>query len=905
MRNFYCLLSLLTGFLLLPSLGSAQTYVNPAAGGANDGTSWANAYTDLQQALDNTTSGEIWVAGGTYVSPGNTPEDSRFIVSSSVSIYGGFAGTEANRDDRNPAMNLTVLTGDKNGDDIAGRMDTAKMDNSYHVLYIDSLITQGVLVDGFTISGGFTTANDSTVDAFFSQGAGIYSYSPVLVNNCNINNNFALFGGGYYLEGLGASGTQIANTVFEQNMAAGSGAAGYLLGVTNVTFANNTVRNNEAVNGGAIANIFGANVLIDSTSFSNNVTPEGVGGALLNFDCVTVVQNSTFTQNIATTGTGGAIYNESNNFRGTATLGVANCIFTENEVPDPGAQGAAIFNIRADLSIITGSTFSDNVSGQRGAVTIFDSDSVTVSNSTFTDNLATDGGAMYIALVPSGFLTNNVFEGNEASGFGGGAILTLSANYNTTDCVFDQNAAPTIGGAVYNGLASIRTVDNCTYTSNEAAFGGGVGDVQGEATYNGCRFEANTAGTSGGGHLSAFIQIIDFNDCVFEANQGTFGGALQIQNDSSELYAVGCTFEENSTESGSGAMSLSGGVRAEISSSSFTSNASGGFGGAISGSEDSLDLGVLVLEDCSFTLNNAVGQGGAINLGNFTANITNTVFAFNTADLEDNTDPTGRGGAISNNASKYNRAPGGIVTGEPVSNLAEMNLMNCSFVNNDGDLAGAISQWEESDSSNAVAVMNVQNTYFFYNPDDFLAPNYAIEAGDPEVFSTGGNLSSDDSFNPYFTMMSDFNETDPMLTDPDNEDYNPMPGSPLIDNGIAENAPDTDINGITRPQGAGYDIGAIEFLIDNTEELVSNRALKISPNPVDAFANLTLENEWSGDIRLRLINLQGQIVRDVVLEKPAGVFNYELDVAGLQSGVYRVSISNGEQLIVKSIIKMR
>ncbi len=40
--------------------------VNAAAVGANNGTSWADAYTDLQTALTNTSSGVIWVVAGTY-----------------------------------------------------------------------------------------------------------------------------------------------------------------------------------------------------------------------------------------------------------------------------------------------------------------------------------------------------------------------------------------------------------------------------------------------------------------------------------------------------------------------------------------------------------------------------------------------------------------------------------------------------------------------------------------------------------------------------------------------------------------------------------------------------------------------------------------------------------------------
>ena len=66
---------------------------------------------------------EIWVAAGTYRPSDRLdaadPRSVTFRLPGGVGYYGGFAGTETQRDQRDPAENETVLSGDLNGDDAA------------------------------------------------------------------------------------------------------------------------------------------------------------------------------------------------------------------------------------------------------------------------------------------------------------------------------------------------------------------------------------------------------------------------------------------------------------------------------------------------------------------------------------------------------------------------------------------------------------------------------------------------------------------------------------------------------------------------------------------------------------------------------------------------------------------
>lgn len=115
MKNFYtpCLFSLFT-----LQLTYSQIYVDNNAPGLNDGTSWATAYTDLQDAITdaNGTPGadDIYVAEGTYLPATTADRNISFEIPGNTNVYGGFSPT-------NGAINLgtrdfnaypTILSGD-------------------------------------------------------------------------------------------------------------------------------------------------------------------------------------------------------------------------------------------------------------------------------------------------------------------------------------------------------------------------------------------------------------------------------------------------------------------------------------------------------------------------------------------------------------------------------------------------------------------------------------------------------------------------------------------------------------------------------------------------------------------------------------------------------------------------
>ena len=215
---------LLLSLTMSTALGQTIWYVDDSStNGLNDGSSWDNAFMELQSALHVATNGhEIRVAQGIYKpdfdvnSNGHTGNrELSFELISGVKLYGGYAGIGAvDPDLRDVDSNASILSGDLAGDDVG---TTGVGENAYHVVAAYYVSTNSVL-DGFTIIGG----NANGFQQNTHSGGGMYnSYSNLTVANCvfigNRSGNSGISrcgGGGMYNE---YSNPIIMNCKFKNN----------------------------------------------------------------------------------------------------------------------------------------------------------------------------------------------------------------------------------------------------------------------------------------------------------------------------------------------------------------------------------------------------------------------------------------------------------------------------------------------------------------------------------------------------------------------------------------------------------------------------------------------------------------------------------------------------------------
>lgn len=369
-KSFVCLVWMAVGMFLSVGVTHAQSvlYVDDDAASGGDGTSWVTAFNDLQDALAASPGGEIWVAAGVYRPDGGTGDRSAwFRLVNGVAVYGGFAGNETDLSQRDPAVTVTILSGDLSGDDaeVANVPDLltepTRSENSYHVVTATGTDATAVL-DGFTITAG--NADGSGLDKF---GAGMINFpgSPT-VTGCNFGLGSAeRQGGGMY--NFSHSNPTLTNCAFSRNAAGETGGGMQNSDFSSPLLSGCTFSENWSTGGGGMYNAIGSSPTLINCSFVGNrlglrnrgdAHPtlincsfvHNAGGIRNELNSNPLVVNCAFIGNAAGGGMGG-VHND-----GGSSPTLINCLFSGNQT----SHGGGVYNRQGSAPLLINCTFSDN-----------------------------------------------------------------------------------------------------------------------------------------------------------------------------------------------------------------------------------------------------------------------------------------------------------------------------------------------------------------------------------------------------------------------------------------------------------------------------------------------------------------------------------------------------------------
>ncbi|MHC4146006.1 MAG: right-handed parallel beta-helix repeat-containing protein, partial [Planctomycetota bacterium] len=346
--------SVVIAFVLItaaPSFAGKTIYVDDDASGANDGSSWADAYNYLQDALTAAWSGdEIRVARGIYKpdqGAGVTPRDreATFQLINGVTIKGGYAGTGApDPDARDIELYETILSGDIKGDDKPNFVKND--DNSYHVVTVSA---PDVVVDGLTIVGGNANRGKGGPISEYphAYGGGIFCGDDATLVDVTFAQNFANYGGGLCCGPFpDVSNPTLIGCILTGNRADVDGGAIWI-GDSIPTLINCRILSNSAVGcGGGV--MFGNDndTLMVGCYISGNSAGTDGGGIYAEWFSGTFFTNCTVTGNSAD-GRGGGLY-----FDDDQGFFVTNSVFWDNTDTSGTGQMAQFHAYPTDYPLI-------------------------------------------------------------------------------------------------------------------------------------------------------------------------------------------------------------------------------------------------------------------------------------------------------------------------------------------------------------------------------------------------------------------------------------------------------------------------------------------------------------------------------------------------------------------------
>lgn len=477
MRSIFLFLSL-SIFFLSPFHAQTTWYVHAGStSGQPDGSSWQNAFATLQDALQAALYGdEIWVATGVYTPTQTTQRNRSFVLKTGVKLLGGFGGTESSAADRNPAINLTRLSGN-----IGDPADST--DNSYHVLTGKGL-DDNTILDGFIISDGYSIGTSDTDSDQFGAGlfllgdTGLTDSRPLIVQCVFEHNQAGQGGGGLFAGHINPSdpfgpqhlvNPRIRNCTFLQNRANFSGGGMMKSGPTSPS----------------------DTFLLDSCRFTDNYSFVSHGAGMQiekTGNSMLTIRNCIFEYNESQGGDGGGL-NVTANSEGAFTIGLnlESCTFYKNRAPAGGGFYIdGIYHEPIDYTInllVNTCLFEENDarSDNGGAFMVYIGENGLVDAKILNSRVIKNIGLSFFA---TSFICNEnseakilvekcEFTGNTDSDNPNSNFFAFSAGGNKVhsrlnNCLFSNNS----GGAIFAGgheeTRVLTEVTNCTFFHNGA-----------------------------------------------------------------------------------------------------------------------------------------------------------------------------------------------------------------------------------------------------------------------------------------------------------------------------------------------------------------------------------------------------------------------------------------------------
>lgn len=505
---------------------------------------------------------------------------------------------------------------------------------------------------------------------------------------------------------------------------------------------------NNGYYGGGIYNDSGRSIQVYATEFVSNTAAYGAG--LHNDGIIDWGRWLTFTNNTAVY-RGGAFASDAAKARTLLT----DVVMLNNRATVE--YGAGIF-ARGDVTVtVHNAVINNNVVGRNGGGIYMDGGRLRLRNVDLNSNTGltqtSSGVGLHVIGAANTLLDNVRVNGNQAGYVADGAAMHLEGaawlNHVTANDNRANNGAE--GGALHAITATVY-ISNTEMRRNTGMYsGGGIYVRNATLSLSNVALAENAASAYGGGIFAIDTALTMSNTRVTDHNSGASSGA--------GVYCNQCT--------------------GHWRYSTFSRNIGDGSGGGLYAYRSELRI-----EGALFSANGA-RDGGGLDFDDSQLRITNTTFSGNWATEE-----------------------GGGIYAERSTSTSQFTLTNVTLKDNSAVSGGSI--YIEFDSGGSKAAGHLRNTVL---ADPAGGGNCAGKPIGVAVYS----LSTD-----YTCPLSGLSATNKPDGTPAqlgglglnggwNRSHMPITGSVLIDGVTGAIGPIVDQRGASRPQGLGFDIGAVEF----------------------------------------------------------------------------------------------